>query len=160
MLKIAMIAAASALLLAACSTDVKETPAPGATPHVAGQSLAVKSVHGQASAVNLPGDLMPRLTQAIQGELGSGASGGQATNLEFNVVDYKEVSGSARALAGMLGGSNRLHVAVTLRDPSGVVLRQFEIDRKSNPGALGAITDQEGGLITTTAKAIAETLAK
>ena len=160
MLRITMIAAASALLLAACSTNVKETPAPGATPHIAGQSLAVKSVHGQASAANLPGDLMPRLTQAIQGEVGNGASGGHPANLEFNVVDYKEVSGAARALGGMLGGSNRLHVAVTLRDPSGAVVRQFEVDRKSNPGALGAITDQEGGLITTTAKAIAETLAK
>jgi hypothetical protein len=155
-----MIVAASALLLAACSTDVKETPAPGAAPHVAGQSLAVKNVHGKASAANLPGDLMPRLTQAIQGEVGSGASGAQPANLEFNVVDYKEVSGAVRALGGMLGGSNRLHVAVTLRDPSGAVLRQFDVDRKSNPGALGALTDQEGGLISTTAKAIAATLAK
>jgi hypothetical protein len=158
MLRIRMMAAASALLLAGCSTDVKETP--GAMPHVAGQSLAVKSVHGQASTANVPGDLMPRLTQAIQGEVGNGASGGHPTSLEFNVVDYKEVSGSARALGGMLFGSNRLHVAVTLRDPSGAVVRQFEVDRKSNPGGLGVITDQEGDLITTTAKAIAETLAK
>lgn len=160
MLRTTMIAAASALLLAACSTDVKETPAPGATPHAAGQSLAVKSVHGQASAANLPGDLMPRLTQAIQGEVGNGSASGQPANLEFNVIDYKEVSGAVRALGGMLGGSNRLHVAVTLRDPSGAVLRQFDVDRKSNPGALGAVTDQEGGLISTTAKAIAATLAK
>jgi hypothetical protein len=160
MLRITLIAAASTVLLAACSTSVTETPAPGAAAHVAGQSLAVKSVKGKATAANLPGDLMPRLTQAIQGEVGSGRSGGSPADLEFNVVDYKEVSGAARALGGMLGGSNRLHVSVTLRDPSGAVLRQFDVDRKSNPGALGAISDQEGGLITTTAKAIAETLAK
>ena len=49
----------------------------------------MQSVHGQASAANTPGDLIPRLTQAIQGEVGHGASGAHPATLEFNVIDYK-----------------------------------------------------------------------
>ena len=157
MLRFKSLAAAPLLVaLAACSTSVTEKPGMGVA---AAGPVAVQNVQGKATAANAPGDLVARLTLAIKTEAGHSA-GGAPANLEFTVVDYKEVSGAVRALGGMLGGSDRLHVAVTVRDPAGKVLREFDVDRKSNPGALGAVTDAEGGLINAAAKSIGETLAK
>jgi hypothetical protein len=144
------------VVLAACSTAVTEKPGAGIA---AAGSVSVQNVQGKATAANAPGDLVSRLTLAIKTEAAHSSSGAPA-NLEFTVVDYKEVTGAVRALGGMLAGSDRLHVAVTVKDASGKVLREFDIDRKSNPGALGAVTDAEGGLINAAAKSIGETLAK
>lgn len=157
MLKFKVLAAAPLLLaLAACSTNVTEKPGTGMAAHGA---VAVQNVQGKVTAANAPGDLVERLTLAIKTEAGAN-SGGAPANIEFTVVDYKQVSGAVRALGGMLGGSDRLHLAVTVKDASGKVLREFDVDRKSNPGALGAVTDAESGLINAAAKTIGETLAK
>jgi hypothetical protein len=157
--KFKIIAAAPLLLaLAACSTNVTEKPGTGIAGG-AGGAIAVQAVQGKVTAQNAPGDLLPRLTQAIQTEAGHNA-GGSPANVEFTVVDYREVSNAVRALGGMLAGSDRLHIAVTVKDPSGKVLREFDVDRKSNPGGLGAVTDHEAGLINAAAKSIAQTLAK
>ncbi|MBS0359839.1 MAG: hypothetical protein JSR98_00555 [Proteobacteria bacterium] len=156
-MKFKMLAAAPLLLaLAACSTAVTEKPGTGVA---AAGPVAVQAVQGKATAANVPGDLIERLTLAIKTEAAH-QSGGAPATLEFTVVDYKQVSGAARALGGMLGGSDRLHVAVAVKDPSGKTLREFDVDRKSNPGALGAVSDAEGGLINAAAKSIGEQLAK
>jgi hypothetical protein len=149
-------AASAALLLAACSTTVKENP--GATI-AAPQRYAVQSVKGRAS-VPVPSDVIPRLERVLLAELSAHPSAGPPATLEFDIVEYKVRSAQARALGGMLVGSDHVRALVRVRDLAGAVVREFEVNRVANPGGLGALMDQEDAAAKAAARSIAETLAK
>jgi uncharacterized lipoprotein YmbA len=101
---------------------------------------------------------VPQLSRAIQLQLAAAPGGGAPADLQFDVLEYRERSAQARAIAGVFMGGDRIRVVVTLRDPAGATLRTFEVDRKSNPGGFGALIDQQQALTDAVAKQIAVSL--
>jgi uncharacterized lipoprotein YmbA len=154
MFRTALVAAA-ALSLAACSTTVKE--APGATA-AAPLNLTVRNVTGTATAAKAPPEAVGSLAEAIRIELAGSAIGGPPADLSFVISDYRVVGNATRFMVGALAGSNRMTVDVTLRSPTGAVLRQFTVTRAANTLGVGAFMNQKGSLIGQTAEAVAQTI--
>lgn len=148
---------AAAVTLAACSTTVKEGPTPGggmSAPMAA--NVTVRNVSGTSAAAKIPDGTVGALTEAVRIELAKGAQGGQPADLTFVISDYRVVSNAARFMVGALAGANKMTVDVTLKSPSGQVLRQFAVTRSANTMGVGAFMNQKGSLVSQTAEGIAK----
>ena len=150
------IVGSAALMLAACSTKVSETPTPGMSGGP--MAVTVQNVSGSATASNIPAGTVESLTEAVRIELARSAQGGAPANLTFTVSDYRVVSRAARFMVGALAGANRMTVDVKLTSPTGATLRQFQVTRASNTMGVGAFMNQKGSLISETAEAIAKSV--
>ncbi|HEY8616251.1 hypothetical protein [Phenylobacterium sp.] len=158
MLRILLVAASAAALVA-CSTTVKEAPS-GAGPAAAAavRNLAIRNVSGSTTAANVTPEIVAALTEAIRSQLGGGVAGGQPADVTFVISDYRVVSKATRFMVGALAGSNRLTVDVTVKSPSGATLRQFTVTRSANTMGVGAVMNQKGSLIAQTAEGVAKTV--
>ncbi|WP_374468642.1 hypothetical protein [Phenylobacterium sp.] len=154
-----VLVAVSAAALAACSTTVKEAPG-GGGPAAAAEvmNLSIRNVSGSATAEKVTPEVVNSLAEAIRIELGGGATGGPPADLSFVVSDYRVVGNATRFMVGALAGSNRMTVDVTVKNPSGKVLRQFSVTRSANTMGVGAFMNQKGSLIGQTAEAVAKTV--
>jgi hypothetical protein len=154
-----LLVAACAASLCACSTTVKEASAPaGGSVMVAPSQVSIRNVSGSSTAEKAPPEAVGSLTEAIRVELGGGTSGAPPADLAFVISDYRVVSNATRFMVGALAGSNRMTVDVTLKSPSGQVIRQFTVTRAANTLGVGAFMNQKGSLIGQTAEAVAKTI--
>lgn len=147
----------SAIILSACSTDVIKKRE---IPEKIASELRFSEVRSQvAKGVVVPPDLPNKLDQTIYEEISSRRCAGYGcAKIKVLVTRYEMSSSLNRAFVGILGGSNKLYVTVTVSDSSGVVIGEFDVNRESNPGGYGMYYDQEQATIDETAKGIAETL--
>lgn len=152
-----VILALAGLALAACSTTGSEQAPLALTTPAA--SVRVQAVTGDAVA-GITQDVTSRVKGAIEAELAKTPAGTQPVDLHFTVKVFDVKSGAKRALIGALAGSNHITVDVTVTDPSGKSLGQFEVSRTSNPGGYGVLYDQEAGIIRAAAEAIVKELHK
>jgi uncharacterized lipoprotein YmbA len=155
-MKYALLALAG-LALAACSTTVSEQSPLGTTTPAG--SVRVQSVTGDAAS-GITQDVTSRVKGAIETELAKAPGGAQPADLHFTVKVFNVKSGAKRALIGAFAGANHITVAVTVTDPAGKTLAQFEVSRTSNPGGYGVLYDQEAGIIRAAAQAIVKELHK
>jgi hypothetical protein len=97
-----------------------------------------------------------RLTEKLtSGGLLSGASDTDARELDIQVTNYRMRHGAARALLGILAGSDNMQSMIGIKNKTtGAVLSEYEIESK-NPSAWGT----SKGMIEDHADRIVDTLA-
>jgi uncharacterized lipoprotein YmbA len=149
-----IVVTAAAVTLAACSTTVKETPAPGGMPANTATTLSVRNVTGSSTAAKAPAEAVGSLAEAIRIDLAGAPGSGPPADLSFVISDYRVVGNAARFMVGALAGANKMTVDVTLKSPSGATLRQFQVTRSANTMGVGAFMNQKGSLVSQTAEGI------
>jgi hypothetical protein len=155
----ALAAFALITVLSACATRVAEQT-PTTASVVQGERItiaAIEVVNGaDVRSPELPTELEAELRRVLAAR---SQPGGRPAKLTVR-IDYGRVaSNAARFFAGAMVGRNRLMATVFVTDAATAApLRQFTVDRSSNPGGFGAFYDQQGATARLTAEAIADQL--
>lgn len=111
-----------------------------------------------SSLSELPRDLIDRLKAAVTARLAQVPQGTSPAKLELTINQFKAVDPTDRFLVGVLAGASAMSVRVQIMDEQGNSLGDFDVVRSANHGIYGALMDEKGGLIESSADGIAEAL--
>lgn len=150
------VAATMVLALAACTSTKVNTrlalePAKTAT-------LKYDNVVVTSPLSDLPTDLTDRLKSAVTARLAQVPQGASPVKLELTINQFRVVDPTNRFLVGVLAGASVMSVRVQILDAQGNSLSDLDVMRSANHGIYGALMDEKGGLIESSADGIAEAL--
>lgn len=149
--------AATALLVAACSTNVhvRQEVADEVKGNLAIQEVLVSN----GRYANAQPILMAAIEEEVRKRLSTMNAIGDGNRLDLIVEKSKMVSAGSRALFGAFAGSSEIELTAKISDmKSGKLLGEFMVVGSYNPGGWGMFSDPNRSAANAVADALAEKL--
>lgn len=153
------VVAAALLVLGACSTSVQDTARSPTIDAQTGQPVQTYVAAARAiSNYGVAPEVLQALEVAFSREVRKREPLGMPVAVTMDVTQFEVKSGGARFFGGALVGSNKMFVTVQLVDTENRLVREFKVERKSNPGGYGMFYDQKTATVEVTAEEIVKTI--